>query len=386
MKFYSPAIISSKQNLVFGHGVNVVWNDVIARHMQSKGEKIQYFYPSWNHQGKRVNHLDRGELEKQIEISEQGMGRELSFFGIEESYTSYRDTDEKSRQNSQKHFMQLLQRGFIVEQNGEYFLDLSRTYTQTRMREHLESVRYNPLHLRKRMLDLTKTLTGLYPVSKRRRHATPIPNSIKSINPIFDLAVSPALFSEESADYGIDGCRTLPRGTFIPFVVWNTLFDEPFARNLCAHGFLNLAGGLENMKIEEIKKSVRNPVIDSDVLRYCALLPTNSLEDMEVNPDTLIKGKKMIYRACNLAKHFVKHYESRQDNQEGNEEIEKMIETMQVSEAIEIFRSRIYELSKKIERGEKTTKEDIEEYLKMIKSISPIFPLTTKRIGEIQNE
>ncbi|MEA3248268.1 MAG: hypothetical protein U9Q73_01035 [Nanoarchaeota archaeon] len=385
MKFYSPAIISSKQNLVFGHGVNVVWNDVIAMHMQSKGEKIQYFYPSWNHQGKRVNHLDRGELEKQIGILEQSMGRELSYFGIEKSYTPYRDTDTISRQNSQKHFMQLLKKGFILERDGEYFIDLSRAYTQTQMRKHLESVRYNPQHLRKRMLDLTKTLTGLYPISKRRRHATSIPNNLESINPIFDLAVSPVLFSEELVDYCIDGCRTFPRGTFIPFVIWSALFDEPFARNLCAHGLLNLAGGLENMKIEEIKKSIGNPVIDSDVLRYCALLPTNSLEDMEVNPDTLIKGKKMIYRTCNLAKHFVKHYETQQDNQEGNEEIEKMIETIQVSEAIEIFRNRIYELSKKIERGEKTAKEDIKEYLKMIKSITPIFPLTTKRIGEILN-
>lgn len=385
MKFYSPAIISSKQNLFFGHGVNVVWTDVIARHMQSKGEKIQYFCPSWNHQGKRVNNLDKGELEQQIERLEKSMGRELACFGIAEAYTPYRDTNENSQQNAQKQFIRLLEKGFIVEQNEAYFIDLSRIYTQTQMIEHLHSAKYSPTHLKRRMLDLTKTLTGLYPVSKKRRHATLIPNSSESVNPIFDLAVSPALFSEESVNYCIDGCRTFPRGTFIPFVIWSALFDKPFALNLCAHGLLNLTGELENKGIGEIKKSIGNLVIDSDVLRYCALLPTNSLEDMEVNIDTLTKGKKMLYRTCNLAKHLVKHYGSQQNNQQGNEEIEKMIETMQITSAMENFRDRIYELSKKIERGYKATTEDVEEYLKIIKSISPVFPSTTRRIGEILN-
>jgi hypothetical protein len=383
MKFYSPAIISSKQSLVFGHGVNIVWNDVIARHMQSKGQEIEYFFPSWNHQGKRVNHLDKGELEQQVERLEKTMGEELACFGIEQ-YTPYRDTDKSSQQNAQKHFMQLQKEGFIVEQNGEYFANLLKIYSQTQIIQNLESVRYHPTHLRKRMLDLTKTLTGFYPISKKRRHATPIHNSFESINPIFDLAVSPALFSEESADYCIDGCKTLLRGTFFPFVIWSALFDKPFARNLCAHGLLHLAGGLENMKIEDIKESVGNPFIDSDVLRYCALLSTNSLDDIEINPDTLTKGKKMIYRACNLAKHFVKHY-GPQQNQQGNEEIEKMIETMQIIGAVENFRNGIYELSKKIERGGKINDEDIKKYLKMTKSIGPVFPLTSRRIGNIIN-
>ncbi|MDK2907584.1 MAG: hypothetical protein PWQ87_42 [Candidatus Woesearchaeota archaeon] len=383
MKLYSPPIISLKQKLVLGHGVNIVWNDVIGRYMRSKGEKIQYFYPSWNHQGKRADQLDSSELEKKILALEQDMRRELSCFGIEESYTLYRDTDEISKKNSQKYFMQLIQRGFIVEHNGEYLLDLSRIYTKTRIKEHLESVRYNPPHLKKRIFDLTKTLTGLYPISKRRRYATPIPNSVFSINPIFDLAVSPALFSEEPVDYCIDGNRTLLRGTFIPFAIWSALFDKPFARNCCAHGFLNLTDGLENMKIEKIKKSIGDPIIDSDVLRYCVLLPTNSLKDMIINQDTLMKGKKMIYRASNLAKYFVKHYGPQQNNQQGDEEIEKMIETMRIPFAMEIFRNRIYWLSKKIERGEKTTEDDIKEYQKLIKSISPIFPSTVKRIDEI---
>ena len=312
------------------------------------------------------------------------MFRELNHFGISDGYRPYRDTEEDSLENAQKYFHILLEIGFIIERGDEHFLDLSKVYKETNLFKILEEIRYEPPHLKKRLIDLTKTLDGLYHVSKDRKYATSISGSLRKINPIFDLAVSPILFSEDPVDYAIDGCRTLPRGTFFPIVVWASLFNKPFARNICAHGYLELEG-YNGLKISDIIKTIENPVIDSDVLRYCALLPTNSLEDTQITPDTFTKGKKIIYRASNLSKHLVKHYGPQRISEEGNEDMDRMIEGMSIVDAINIFQKSVYKLSRKIEKGCKLDKADITQYLEMIKSISSVFPSTVNRIARILN-
>lgn len=385
MKFYSPAIITAKESVVFGHGTNIVWCDVIARHMASKGNKIDYFYPSWNHQGKRYDNLDEIEFKNQIEILEKTISNELESFGISKGYTPYRDTDNNSKENSYKYFKILIEQGFIQENKNGHFLNLAKVYGNTSFLRNMDKVRYNPRHLKKRLIDLTQTLDKDYPISKIRKHATKINSSDRSINPIFDLGISPTLFSEDSIDYSIDGSRTLVRGTFIPMVLWSALFNKPFSRNICAHGYLEISEEYKELRVSEYKEIVGNSVIDSDVLRYCALLPTNSLEDIIIGSDTFKRGKKMLYRASNLSKHIIKHFGPQRISEEKDEKIDVGIEEMRITDSIDFFIRNIYELSHKIERGDKLEQEDINHYLRMVKSISCIFPSTINRIGKILN-
>jgi len=141
----------------------------------------------------------------------------------------------------------LQKREFIVKNGEQYFLDIQKVLRGTNFFANLSKVKFYPDEQpRKGLISLVNSINGFYPLTKPRKISTSIdPNNledIEKINPIFDLAVSPAFFSEQSLDYSIEGSRCLLHSTLFPLLVWSALFDRPFSKNICVHGFASKEG------------------------------------------------------------------------------------------------------------------------------------------------
>jgi len=383
MKIYSPAFITTKGRLSVGHGANLVWCDVLGRRERQKGGYVEYFFPSWNHQGKRLDTFGKQDLENKLKNMEEDFNRQLNLFGIEK-YTEYRDTDSKSRENAKRYFIVLKEKKFIKYNECQYFLDIKEIVNRTNLLKILEEMRFaQGDQIRKRLVDLAYTLNGMYPISKKREFATEMPGESESsqkINPIFDLAVSPLLFSEESMDYSIDGSRTLLHGTFIPLLVWAGLFNKPFSKNISVHGY---SLGDTEMAVDKFYEKINADILNSDIMRYCAIRCTESFEDMEVNLDSISGGKKLLYRTLNLSKHILKHYGTQERETNEDEGIKEFIETMYPSKAISYFESEIFAISRNTHHKGRIDKEDVTRFLRNVNVIKSIFPITVKRIEEI---
>jgi len=383
MKIYSPAIISAKEKVVVGHGSNLVWCDILGRRYRQKGQKVEYFFPSLNNHGKRFDGVDRQHLDESLKEIRICLERKLGLFGID-SYQTYEDSNPDSERNTQKYFRILQNRTFIKQVGEQYFLDISRIIQGTDFIENLKKINFAPSgEVRKRLFDLTKTLSGLYPISKPRDFATEIPsftNKHEKINPIFDLAVSPALFSEGSIDYAVDGSRTLLPGLFIPLAVWSGLFNRVFSKNICVHGYATNEGSRD---VEEFYKQIRTKLIQSDILRYCALQCTDSFEDTGLNQDRILGAEKLLYRVLNLSKHILKHLgpQKREDNE--NEGLGEMIDKMNHIKALYSFESEMFAISGRTHHAGQIDKSDAREFLRSLNTMEPFFPITIKRTKEI---
>ena len=256
MKLYSPALITSKGKITNGHGANLVWCDVLGRRQKQIGGSVEYFFPSWNHQGKRNGKIGQ-TIESKLEIIEKELSEQLSLFGID-AHREYRDNSQESRKNSQKYFTILKERNFIEQEGYQYFLDIRRIVERTNFSKILEEIKFaQGIQIKRRLSDLVHTVNGMYPISKPREFATDIPEgkgrNSQKINPIFDLAVSPLIFSEESVDYSVDGSRTLFHGTFLPLVIWAGLSNKPFSKNISIHGY---AVGDSKMDVNEFYRNI----------------------------------------------------------------------------------------------------------------------------------
>jgi hypothetical protein len=383
MKIYSPALITAKGKVTVGHGANLVWCDILGRREKQIGRQVEYFFPSWNHQGKSLDGISRQTLEDRLMDSEESLRKQLNLFGIDE-YVEYKDSNLESRKNAQKHFLILKDRRFIKQEGDQYFLEIGKIANSTNFFKILEKIRFaQGDQIRRRLIDLLYTLNGLYPISKPRRFATRILEEIESsqkINPVFDLAVSPLLFSEEPVDYSIDGSRTLLHGTFIPIVIWAGLFDKPFSRNISVHGY---ALGDSEMDADKFYEKINAGILDSDIMRYCAIQCTDSFEDTNVNLDNIIGARKLLYRALNLSKHILKHYGLQEKESCEDERMKELVEDMHPSKAVSYFETEIFTASKEARNKGRIDKKDISRFLRNINGIRSIFPVTARRIEEI---
>ena len=383
MKVYSPALITAKGKVTVGHGANLVWCDILGRRERRIGGQVEYFFPAWNHQGKSLNEISKENLENMLKISEENLKKKLDIFGINH-YEEYRDSDSKSRQNAQKYFTILKEKGFITHENGQYFLDIEKITKKTNFYKILEGIKFaQGSQIRKRLSDLSFTLNGMYPLSKPREFSTEIPwerESYQKINPIFDLAVSPLLFSERSVDYSIDGSRTMLHGTFIPLVIWSGLFDTPFSQNISIHGY---ALGDSEMDANKFYGRIDAGMLNSDIMRYCAIRCTESFEDAEVNLENILGAKKLLYRILNLSKHILKHYGIQKREMSEDECLKELVEGMNPSKAVRRFESEIFRISRETHHKRVVEKKEAISFLKSINVISSIFPVTVRRIEEI---
>ncbi|MEK9206942.1 MAG: hypothetical protein AAB922_00545, partial [Patescibacteria group bacterium] len=309
--------------------------------------------------------------------------KKLGIFGIDQ-YEEYRDSDSKSRENAQKYFTILKERGFIKHEDGQYFLDIEKITKETNFFKILEGIRFaQGNQIRKRLHNLSFTLNRMYPISKPREFATEIPlenRSYQKINPIFDLAVSPLLFSERTVDYSIDGSRTMLHGTFIPLVIWSGLFNRSFSKNISIHGY---ALGDSEMDANKFYGRIDAGMLNSDIMRYCAIRCTESFEDKEVNLENILGAKKLLYRALNLSKHILKHHGIQRRELSEEEELKDLVNGMNPSKAIRHFESEIFGTSRKTHHKGVVGRREAIIFLKSINVISSIFPITVRRIEEI---
>ncbi len=381
VKIYSPPIITAKGKVKLGHGANPVWCDILARTLSDKGFSTDYYFPSWNHQGKMFDHLaSTNDQEKELERIESTLAQKLSLFGLGE-HRAYRDTSAESRKNAQDKFGILLSKGFIDSERGEYFLRIDKIRKQTGLVSHIDGANFFPEGGKGRIMDLVKTLDGAYPITKLREFATPIPgdgNSAHRISPIFDLAVSPCMFSEGPVDYSIDGLKTMLHGTFVPFVIYSGLWDAPFSRNVALHGYL-LTGS--NSDVEDLSEFHRKT--NSDVLRGSALLCTSSMEDSsadETRIKKVIKGSSKLIRLAWFFKNF--EFPSSKFNRPSSPSIEEGIKKMRQALKMDEVIERTQDLSGRL--GEKAlTERDYGEYASLLNDSRAFFPLTYDRAVEI---
>lgn len=386
MKLYSPAIITAKERVVVGHGANIVWCDILARRARNRGERADYLYPSWNHQGKMFDGIGEDELGRKLSGLEKSMAKKLNLFGVD-VYTEYRDSSPESRQNAQARFTKLEQEGYIKKAGEVYFLDVQKVVNGENFQRHLNGINFPPDNqTRRRLEDLARTLRGRYPISKPRDFATTIPSSPDSqekINPIFDLAVSPLLLSPDSTDYAIECSRVLLHGVFVPVTIWAAISHKPFAKNILVHG---LATGEGAIDAEEFFRQINAGPVSSDVMRYCAVQCTDSFEDLSLGKDRVSGAKKILYRTINLARHILKHHGPQTETAEENKEIDNALEKARVTEGIRMFEEEIFGISRRVNHSGKITLEDVTKYLQTVSSIKPIFPRTVERVEGILYE
>jgi methionyl-tRNA synthetase len=381
MKIYTPPLISAKQNITIGHGVNLTYCDVLHRLSLFKGDVVHYLFPSWNHHGKRTEKLELS-LEEVLGL-EKDLELRLEPFKLQSSQF-YRDTDEKSKIKAQETFRRLYDKQFIVQKEGKLFLDVQKIFNETGFLEFINNANYYPKKSAKgRMLALCNTINDLYPISKPREFATRIPDGLapdeEKINPIFDIAISPSLFDDDTNDYCIDGNRTLLHGTFIPFLVWAALLNKPFSKNVNIHGYLipdnNLGFKTPTDFISSHHVTCGKVIgIESDMLRYCVLQSTNSQEDLRLDKSRIQKARMVLLRTLNIAKHLAQNYKINRDHSL-DEEIDREIGSMNIVGAIEIFSKKIFRVSKNI--ADQTLNEnDIRDYLGCLNAVEILFPDT----------
>lgn len=305
MKLYSPPIITAKTKITYGHGINLVFCDVFGRIDSMIGNSSELLMPAWNNQGLRA---ERGAsstvtISEDILKTESELEKELAYFGLSK-YTPYRDTSESSRKLSQDSFSELLNRGFIVKNDRGYQLSIPAITSRTNLLNHLSSAQFWPKNagIEAMVSDLIKRLDGSYPISKPRGFATPIlgeEDSSCRINPIFDLSVSPLLLSDNSIDYSIDGSRTFLHGTFVPFLVWSSLKDKPFSKNIYVHGYAYLGNEIKNHTLTQLHNE-----FGSDAIRFALLTQAGRMEDKVHDRSLFKKGKLVRNKLVNLARYF----------------------------------------------------------------------------------
>ncbi|MCL4381126.1 MAG: hypothetical protein M1331_01890 [Candidatus Marsarchaeota archaeon] len=381
IKIYSPPIITAKEKVVLGHGANLVWCDVLSRSLIQKGLSVNYNFPSWNHQGKMFNYL--AETDNLIEIlhkKECSLQSKLSLFGLREGYNIYRDTDQDSKKNAQDKFKKLVSRGFISKYNDKYLLRIDLIKTHTDLINHIKSAKFFPKGSKERVLDLVRTLDGGYPITKPREFATTIPGDELSafrINPIFDIAVSPLMFSEKSVDYSIDGLKTMLHGTFIPFVIYSGLYDIPFSKNVAVHGYLRTDPLSDAINLEDFHRKT-----SSDVLRGSSLLCVNSMEDTLLDQSQIkkiIKGTSKLIKLAWFFKRFnpppiLQGFQSAL--------VETDILNMHQSSAINRILEQIYHLSRRLEKNQ-LEDNDYTNYISVLNDSQVFFPHTFEKAVKI---
>ncbi len=375
IKLYSPPIITAKRKIKIGHGANLVWCDILARNFSRQGFSVNYHFPSWNHQGKMFDDLSKTDgLEKVLSEIERAFEDKVSLFKLKK-YSPYKDTSKESRENTKDKFNILKEKGFVVFDNGSYFIRIDKIKEETGLVDHIKSVEFFPKEAKKRILDLIKNLNGYYPITKQREFATSIPGdeSNQKINPIFDLAVSPFLFSSEPVDYAIDGLKTMLHGIFIPFVIWSGLYDIPFSRKVAVHGYL-----LTDQNLEDLTRKT-----NSDVLRGSALLCTNSVDDTKLDQSRIKKILKGTSKLIKLA-WFFKDFQFHEDFicQQPSQNLNNCVQSMRHSLAMDNIIERTLSLSQQLELG-KLTGKNYCEYASLLKDASDFFPSTYQRAVEI---
>ncbi len=381
IKIYSPPIITAKGKIKLGHGANLVWCDILAKVFSEKGLPVEYSFPSWNHQGKMFDHFsDMEDSYEALNKIEYSLEQKLSFFGLER-HNTYRDIDEESRRNSQEMFRELLRKGFIEPNTeGAYFLKINEIEKRTDLVSHIVGTNFYPKGGKGRMLDLIKTLNGSYPITKPRKFATPIPgdeNSTHKINPIFDLAVSPLLFSQTPNDYSIDGLKTMLHGTFIPFVIYSGLFNIPFSKNVSFHGFAlpdsqSLGNDLENFYQKN----------NSDILRGSSLLCTSSMEDTILNNIRLKKITKGTSKLVKLA-WFFKNFKVPTDlHMAPSPQIKEEVLKMHHASAMNHTLEKVFSLSGQL-GGNLLTEKDYMRYISVLNDSKIFFPSTFNKATNI---
>ncbi len=383
MKIYTPPIITAKAKISYGHGVNLVFCDILARVDRNLGGKPQLFLPSWNNQGKRSENvsLDKTNTEKEINEIEKRLETSLKPFGLD-TFPIYRDNSTSSRELSQKAFSTLQAKGFILrKEDGSYVLSIGKIVRDTDLRVHLERANYFPNHagIKKRALDLITNLDGEYPIAKERTFATALPaepDSPFKINPIFDLGVSPLLLSQESVDYSIDGSRTLLHGTIIPFIIWSGLKDVPFSRNVYVHGYAHLGKGIKDIPLDELAKKY-----GSDTVRFTLMSVTSSLEDKIIDEGVFHRGRKVVNKIKNLGKYFVSKNVNLDFLWNNSQVLERYLHTI-VSEVVEEISEETLKISADVSKnGASTTL--IKRYSDLLVLSQPVLPSTYSEIREM---
>lgn len=211
-------------------------------------------------------------------------------------------------------------------------------------------------------------------MSKPREFATCIDvHESQRINPVFDLAISSSLLSPSPAVLSIDGSRTLLHGSFLPFVIWAALYNEPFAERLLVHGYIKLP---DDQKYSPKQFVEANGL---DVLRYGLILASGSFEDYCFDHGAIIKARKIMNKVTNLAKYFGS---VASDYVMTDATIDKLLDSANFAGAVRYFGDRIIEISRAISQANGSNKS-YDEYLRLINSASVIFPATVKKAKAI---
>ena len=377
MKIYTPPIITAKGELTLGHGVNLVYCDVLGRAEKLRGKNSEIHLPGWNFHGRLFEKRVSGEkyYNEEINLLKEKLESKLIYFGLDD-YETFSDIGEDSIKNTQESFLQLFNQGFVVaHRDGSYFLDMEEIIKRTELEEHLVETSYLPNEgaVRPRMLNLLHSLRGNYPITKKRDFATQIPfeaNPNQRINPIFDLAVSPLLLSSRSLDYSIDSPRTLLHGTFIPFVIWSALKDIPFSRNVYVHGYLSLGKDIQERTLEEFGEKY-----GSDLCRYVSLSALRSIEDTTINKGGLHKGRKTLKKIINLGK-FIKIHSNALEKEDP---IPKANYEENLPKILEEISNEAFAISRDVSNGNMDNNL-IQRYIELLALSRPVFPETYNQV------
>jgi len=313
-----PPLFSVRGKLNIGQAMTLVLSDTIVRYLKQKGEEIFFHSKAYNSQGLP---LEKRLLEEKRPLDDNSFfsRAESLIFQIEEDKkrlnlskdgSSYLDHSPEMRRFSQEVFSKLFSKGYILLDQGEFYLDSPRILRDQSFQDCLGKIFFQPISFFKQLEQISQDVSKPLKISKIRKFATPLPNSSLFLDPLFDLTTQHLSLGNSSPTIQICGRNMATRYILYSLLINFALKGTSHVDSVIVHNILNDSTGRRmssvngNLKgLDEIPLKYHN-----DAVRYAFLRATTfDRETANFDIDFLKEGQNSVYRIGNLRKFFLSH-------------------------------------------------------------------------------
>ena len=443
IKIISPPLFLIKGELNIGQAMTCVYSDTLYRYYLLKNEEVHYSSMSYNTQGKPMEDLVsfNGNLSSYKEkcsetanILAQNMEETKLRINILPSPEKYLDFSEESKEVSQSKFLDLFNKGFLIRDKRDFYLDVEKIIKTRDVFGILSKIKIQPENFRKTLEQLLHDLRNPLLLTKPRLFSTPVPfyscsncseiylpreipsdprvvsekcpkcdkenkNDVNyTLDPLFDLSVQSYSLRpyDFPADIQICGRNMATRYIYYSLLTHAAIDNVPPFKKLVIHNILNDDSGkrMSNKNKNLININEIDKDIHGDAIRY-ALFKAVSFKDETSNLSKIFfeEGQKAVYKVGNLKRFFKMHNVDFSEIPLNEQVIKKYFELMEGLELRKSFdfgQGYISELSKdiKFEHDSRDLGNFLQKairYKTAIFMIEPFMPEITKKSKEELN-
>lgn len=348
-----PPMFSSDGQLNIGQASSCVVLDTIDRYCQLTGKSVSHRHSSFNGQGKPIeSRIDLpfpefiAEAERRSMKLVEAIEQQKRKIGICPSETRYLDFSPESQAITQREFIRLYQKGFLIRTGDQFLLDVTKIVREGTAEKALEGIRFFPQSVKEVFGQLLKDATYPVKMTKSRLFSTPIPfhicekcdelslpetalptdprlipstcehcgnastnNQRATIAPLFDLTQQYRLLNRDHAGETIMVCgrNVITKYAFFTFLTGVALDGRSPFDTLIAHGLLNDHRGKRMSRRNGNVVALENLDYHPDAIRYATIKSiTFNSQESRFNYQLLGVGQKLVYRIGNLKRFFDK--------------------------------------------------------------------------------